>query len=245
MSDCCLKGFQWKAKPNGRCKTVAGLDCYISGSNEDVAVIIVHDLFGWTFGNIRILADHLAQDIDATVYVPDCFGKEVVPTEILSDKSRTGEFNLGAFLKRNSKAVRKPELIKFAASLRSSFSRIGAVGYCYGGWAVFNLGAKGQSLVDCISTAHPSLLEKEEIANAGVPTQILAPEFDHMFTPELKAYTQEVLPKTGVAYDYQYFPGLEHGFAIRGDQSKPGEREGMERAKNAVSLWFRQWLHQG
>ncbi|KAH7186678.1 putative endo-1,3-1,4-beta-D-glucanase [Fusarium oxysporum] len=236
MSDCCLKGFQWKAEPQGRSDTIAGLDCYISGSNEDVAVMIIHGLFGWTFNNIRILADHLAQDIDANVYVPDCFGVEVVPTEILSDKSRAGEFDLGAFLKRNSKAVRKPEIIKFTESLRSSFTRIGAVGYCYGGWAVFNLGTKGNNLVECISTAHPSLLEKEEIANIGVLTQILALEVDHMFTPELKAYTNEILPKAGVAYDYQYFPGLEHGFAIRGDETKPGERDDMERAKNAVSL---------
>jgi dienelactone hydrolase len=66
-----------------------------------------------------------------------------------------------------------------------------------------------------------------------------------MLTPELKAYTNKILPKAGVAYDYQYFLGLEHGFAIRGDETKPGERDGMERAKNAVSLWFRQWLHQG
>lgn len=155
-----------------------------------------------------------------------------------------GEFDLGAFFKRNSKTVRRPELVRFVETLRSSFSRIGAVGYCFGGWAVFNLGAKELSLVDCISTSHPSFLEKEEIANIGVPIQILAPEFDPQFTPELKAYANEVLPMTGVAYDYQYFPGLEHGFAIRGDESKPDERDGMERAKNAVSLWLRQWLHR-
>ncbi|RKL44121.1 hypothetical protein BFJ72_g3854 [Fusarium proliferatum] len=244
MSDCCLKGFQWKAKPKGRNNTVAELNCYVSGTNKDVAVIIVHDLFGWTFNNTRILADHLAQEVNATVYVPDFFGGEVVPTEILFDKSRMGEFDLGAFFKRNSKTVRRPELVRFAETLRSSFSRIGAVGYCFGGWAVFNLGAKELSLVDCISTSHPSFLEKEEIANIGVPIQILAPEFDPQFTPELKAYANEVLPMTGVAYDYQYFPGLEHGFAIRGDESKPGERDGMERAKNAVSLWLRQWLHR-
>ncbi|KAI3572674.1 putative hydrolase [Fusarium oxysporum f. sp. albedinis] len=243
MTDCCLKGFQWEAEPTGRSETVAGLDCYVAGSNSEVAVIVIHDLFGWTFRNVRLLADSYAKDVDATVYVPDCFGGEVVPGDILTDKSRMGEFDLGAFLKRNSKAVRKPEIIKFAESLRASFSRVGAVGYCYGGWVVFNLGSKGQNLVDCICTAHPSMLDKDEIANVDVPTQILAPEFDHMFTSELKAYSQQALPETGAAYDYQYFPGLEHGFAIRGDQGKPGEREGMERAKNAVSLWLRQWLH--
>ncbi|KAH6971253.1 putative hydrolase [Ilyonectria sp. MPI-CAGE-AT-0026] len=243
MADCCLKGFRWEAKTNGRDENVAGLNCYATGSNKEVAIIVIHDLFGWTFENIRILADHFAEEVDATVYVPDCFGGEVLPSDILLDQSRYNELDLGAFLKRNSKAVREPEIIRFAESLKLSYSRIGAIGYCYGGWGVFRLAAKGKHLVDCISTAHPSMLEKHDIANINVPTQIIAPEFDHMFTEELKAYSLQVLPKTGVAYDYQYFPGLEHGFAIRGDPRKNGEREGMERAKNAASLWFRQWLH--
>ena len=40
--------------------------------------------------------------------------------------------------------------------------------------------------MDCISTAHPSWLTKEEIEGVGVPVQILAPEIDPVFTPELK-----------------------------------------------------------
>jgi hypothetical protein len=42
---------------------------------------------------------------------------------------------------------------------------------------VFQLGAKGNNLVDCISTSHSTSLEKSEIENVGVPVQILAPEF--------------------------------------------------------------------
>lgn len=117
------------------------------------------------------------------------------------------------------------------------------MGFCFGGWGVFRLGAKDNQLVDCISTAHPSLLEKKEIENVGVPVQIMAPEFDQMFTEELKTFSNQVIPTLGVAYDYQYFPGLEHAFAIRGDPKNRAEMKGMERAKNAAVLWFRQWLH--
>ncbi|VUC27464.1 unnamed protein product [Clonostachys rosea] len=242
MSDCCLKGFRWEAETAGREGNIAGLDCYTTGTNKDVAIIVIHDLFGWTFKNVRILADHFAEEVNATVYVPDCFGGEVLPIDVLLDKSRFGEIDLPTFLKRNSRDVREPEITKFAEWLRSSYSHVGAMGYCYGGWAVFHLAAKDRNLVDCISTAHPSMLQKEDIASTGVPTQILAPEFDHMFTTELKAYSQQILPDTHVPYDYQYFPGLEHGFAIRGDARNEGERKGMERAKNAASLWFREWL---
>lgn len=50
--------------------------------------------------------------------------------------------------------------------------------------------------------------------------------------------------KLGVPYDYQYFPSLSHGFATRGNPKNDKEMEGMERAKNAAVLWFRQWLHK-
>lgn len=144
---------------------------------------------------------------------------------------------------RNTKAIREPEILDCARALRSQYLRVGAIGFCFGGWAVFRLGAKGNQLVDCISTAHPTFLEKQEIESVGVPVQILAPEMDMMFTEELKAHCNKVIPTLGISYDYQYFPGLEHGFAVRGDPTNPAEMKGLERAKNAAVLWFRQWLH--
>ena len=103
--------------------------------------------------------------------------------------------------------------------------------------------SSGKNLVDCISTAHPSLLTKEEIDAVGVPVQIMAPEHDQQFTPELKAHANSVIPSLNVEYDYQYFPGLTHGFSIRCDPSDPKQKNGMERAKNAAVAWFAQILH--
>ena len=101
----------------------------------------------------------------------------------------------------------------------------------------------GKDLVDCISTAHPSVLTKEEIDAVSVPVQILAPEHDPQLTPELKAYANSVIPSLNIEYDYQYFPGLKHGFAIRCDQSDVKQKKGLERAKNAAVGWFAQFLH--
>ena len=113
-----------------------------------------------------------------------------------------------------------------------------------GGWAVFKLGAKSENgLVDAISTAHPSLLDHAEVDNVAVPVQILSPEHDAMYTEELKAYTNKVIPSLGVEYDYQYFPALTHGFAARGDPNDPVQKKGLERAKNAVTHWFTEHLH--
>lgn len=150
---------------------------------------------------------------------------------------------MGAFTARNSKEVREAEIFAFARTLRSQYKRVAAIGFCYGGWAVFRLGAKGNNLVDCISTAHPSWLTEEEIQSVGIPVQILAPEIDPVYTPELKEFSNRVIPSLGLAYDYQHFPGLEHAFAVRGNRENDAEMKGLERAKNAAVSWFNQWLH--
>lgn len=102
---------------------------------------------------------------------------------------------------------------------------------------MFQLGSRQNKLVDFISTAHPSLLTKEEIEAIAVPAQVLAPETDPQFSPELKAYTQETLPKTGLEYEYIYFPALTHGFAVRGDKNDATQKAGLEKAMQDFVNW--------
>lgn len=178
-----------------------------------------------------------------------------------------------AFIGRNAKDKRFPEIKAAAEALKKDHKKVGAIGFCWGkssflflsisprkreqllkvlhtniqpstgGWAVFQLGAKGANLVDAISTAHPSLLEKSEVDAVGVPVQILSPEHDQMYTQELKDYTNSKIPALGVEYDYQYFPGLSHGFAARGDPNDAAQNKGLIRAKNAAVNWFTEHLH--
>jgi len=161
----------------------------------------------------------------------------------LEDPAKGAKFDIQSFLGRNSKDIRQPEIFACAKELRSQYKRVGAIGFCYGGWAVFRLGAKGNNMVDCISMAHPSLLEHSEIDNVGVAVQIMAPEIDPIFSPELKDYCNKVIPTLGVDYDYQYFPKLAHGFAAKGDPSNKLQKAGLERAKNAAVQWFAHYLH--
>ena len=52
---------------NGRNK------CYITGTNTDRIVLYIHDIKGWTNKNARRLADLYAEQVDATVYIPDLY----------------------------------------------------------------------------------------------------------------------------------------------------------------------------
>ncbi|KAI4248604.1 MAG: hypothetical protein LQ352_005895, partial [Teloschistes flavicans] len=73
MSQCCISGFAWDGKPQGKEDKLGDIDVYIIGSpeNKDIAIMIIADILGWESPNVRILADHFAKDIGATVFVPD------------------------------------------------------------------------------------------------------------------------------------------------------------------------------
>ncbi|CRG88423.1 protein-serine/threonine kinase [Talaromyces islandicus] len=241
-------GFSWQGTPTGRIGRLATNNTYIAGDNPDVAILLIADLFGWTFPNIRLLADHYAREVGATVYAPDFFGGEVLPVDLVAAE-RFDQFDLPGFLTRNSRETREPEIVACARSLKQDlgYKKVGAVGFCYGGWASFRLGAREhqqqeQQLVDCISVGHPSLLTKTDIDEVAVPVLVLAPEIDPVYTAELKLHTFETLQRLNVPFDYQHFPGVVHSCFVRGDEKKPGERAAMARGKNATVAWFRQYL---
>lgn len=239
-----LTGFEWEGTPVGRIDKLSKNDTYITGDNPDIAVLLVHDLLGWSFPNVRLLADHYAREANITVYVPDFFDGDALRAEpLLND--RWQEFDLPGFLKKNSRDIREPEVFECARALRLKYKNVGAIGFCYGGWAAFRLGAKEHQppLVDCIIAGHPSLLTKKDIDDIAVPVQILAPEIDPAFNVELKTHSFETIQKLGLPFDYQHFPGVVHACLVRGDPRKPGEREAMARGKNAAVGWFRQFLH--
>ena len=125
------------------------------------------------------------------------------------------------------------------------FKRLGAIGFCYGGWAICHLASKerGEKLVDAVSMGHPSWLVKEDIDNLTVPIQILAPEHDPAYPAELKTYSFETLLKLNLAFEYVHYPGVVHGALVRGSESVDHEREAMAAAKNSAVAWFKKHLH--
>lgn len=65
----------------------------------------------------------------------------------MSDPEKRDKFDLKGFaVDKNGKEVRWPEIEACAKALKGElgFKKVGAVGYCYGGWAVFKLGDKSK-----------------------------------------------------------------------------------------------------
>jgi dienelactone hydrolase len=179
------------------------------------------------------------------------FNNDPLPADILTTREPPWpELNLDLYLATNSREARSPEILACARHLRAQYPKLGAIGYCYGGWAGFYLASEdlspndSQPLLDCLTIGHPSLLTAADIdgVSSRVPIQVLAPETDAMYTPHLKAQTFKVLVEKGSPFEYRHFPGVEHACFVRGDPRKPGERDAMERGLGAAVRWQSEWL---
>ncbi|KAH8734207.1 dienelactone hydrolase [Ilyonectria robusta] len=244
-TSCCFQGSEWGGEPSGVEGELAENDTYITGQESDngLAILIIHDAFGWKFRNIRLLADKFARELNAIVYVPDFFGGMSLPFEPMLD-GRFHELDLDTFNKENSREKREPEILACAQALRATNKHVAAVGFCFGGWGCFHLAAKkhvtkdGHPLLDCISVAHPSRVTTEDVDAVAVPIQLLI-QFEPAFTADIQSYTLSTLPKLGVPWKWEYFPGVEHGALSRGNPEKPGEVQAMKRAATSVITWIK------
>jgi hypothetical protein len=70
---CHTTSFEWEGKPTGQTVPfpTSSNQAYKTGSSSTIAILFICDLFGWEFRNTRLLADHMARSVGATVYVPD------------------------------------------------------------------------------------------------------------------------------------------------------------------------------
>jgi hypothetical protein len=73
MSTCCISGFEWNGKPTGVEGTLGDNKAYITGLGleSDIVIMVIHDLFGWTFTNLRLLCDRYAMETEGSVYMSD------------------------------------------------------------------------------------------------------------------------------------------------------------------------------
>jgi hypothetical protein len=72
-SKCCTAGFELEGEPKGQTVSfpTSSNQAYMTGTSSAIVILFICDLFGWEFRNTRLLADHIARSVGATVYVPD------------------------------------------------------------------------------------------------------------------------------------------------------------------------------
>jgi len=221
---------------------IDGHDVYVSpapSGDKTRAVLFVHDIYSYHLVNTRLLADHYAKEIDATVYIPHFFITEAAPLELLKDPSLWQTWNFQKFLADNNKELVYPAVTSFAKHLKEKegVKKLGAIGFCYGGWATLQLSR--DHLVDVIATAHPTWLDfPKDVENINHPAIFLCAEIDQIFPKENVPKIEEILKSKPFPHKVKLYPGVQHGFSLRGDATEEHVRESAnDAAAEAISFF--------
>ncbi|KAI0064893.1 alpha/beta-hydrolase [Artomyces pyxidatus] len=250
MSFCehCVKGVRHEGTPEGTYETINGIKTYVAKPAgdypKDKAVIFIPDVFGLELVNNTLLIDGFAQN-GFQVYSPDLFEGDPVPADHMDKEGKP--FNVMAWFGVHS-ADRTGARVKTVIDglKERGITKFAATGYCYGARLVFDLAF--DNIISVSATAHPSLLQPEDFDKyaevSKAPLLINAAEVDKQFPKEKQDKANSLFGdgKFAPGYKLAYFPGTEHGFAVRGDLSKPEVKLAKETAFQNTVEWFIKYL---
>ncbi|CAF1078452.1 unnamed protein product [Rotaria sp. Silwood1] len=227
---CCVdSGAKQSHDAKGHEETLAGIATYKTGRGQST-IIIFTDIFGFSFINIRKIADTYAQGLQTTVIVPDMFnGDSMNPKEPnLFDK-------LPAWLNKHPSTDACSVADKIISTIKGHYDSIQVVGFCYGGKIVIHLITHPElsSSVKAAVVAHPSFLVKEEAKQIKRPILFQCAEIDERFTPDIREHFQKELTQSGLGKFIDY-PGTSHGFVVRPDGSQQVEKQKNKAIADAI-----------
>jgi dienelactone hydrolase len=242
-SEHCITGSIHTGTPKGKLTTFAGRETYIAGSNQTNALLYLPDVFGHGLPNHQLLADTFAAELPVTVYVPDFLEGSEAPIDA---EKRIKDFNFEKFRSFNSKEKRYPQILAYAQELKKNHQRVFGIGYCWGAWGSYMLGAE-EGLMAGVSVNHPSLLRiPEDIENLKCDTVIVAPYTDSAFPPESRAIAEKIFDRKAkeekLFSKIVVYPGFVHGFAARGDVGDAFSNDAIEDAKTETVLFIQKCL---
>lgn len=274
MSSCCLSGKVHQGQPAGREDEIGGLSTYISEpENHSTAksIIFICDIFGYTFPNIRLLADEYAKAGFYT-YVPDFHQGDSLPLSFLDnvepplktqetlslvDKAKNAAIvpaTLGPWLAKHREGVSRPLIDGFVNTVRMTpgTNKIGAIGFCWGGrYAILQAhgqdkSGKGSDIggVDAAYACHPSLVAvPADFEPVEKPLSLALGTKDSLLDQGTVGKIQDLMAKkTEVPHEMRLYEDQVHGFALRSDWSSDKDKKAMDEAAQQGIEWFSEYL---
>ncbi|KAB5545424.1 hypothetical protein DKX38_013536 [Salix brachista] len=242
----------------GHVENVGGLDSYVSGSpHSKLAILLVSDVYaesdmfvrfykdplclllvlrqGYEAPNLRKLADKIAAAGFYAV-VPDFFyGDPFVPDN--------AERPIQVWIKDHGmdKGYEDAKPVIEALNSKGVYA-IGAVGFCWGGKVVVELG-KSSAFIKAAVLCHPSFVTVDDIKELKVPISILGAEIDQLSPPALLKQFEEVLAsKSEVDSFVKIFPKVAHGWTVRYNVEDEAAVKSAEEAHGNLLEWFAKYV---
>ncbi|KAI3643064.1 hypothetical protein MP228_012619 [Amoeboaphelidium protococcarum] len=249
VNECCVSGYIHQGEPKGVDSQLDGMDCYISGSEGgDTALLILTDVFGQKFVNVRLVADTLADKLGIPAYVPDIVLNDPMPLSVLGMMDeQTGFFNqfiravkltfslpkLAYWMSTHSPAKVTPVVQSFIlATQQKGYTKIAVAGFCFGGLhAVTSVGPVSET-VKCIVSTHPAKWNHpHDLEQVKCPLLVQFPSKDFQWSSSDMLSVKEMLNTRTNNSRVSTYDGVEHGWAIR---ANPNNQKAMKAQQDAL-----------
>ncbi|KAK2980457.1 hypothetical protein RJ640_028865 [Escallonia rubra] len=219
----------------GSVQEVGGLKTYVTGPQDSkLAILLIHDAFGYEAPLLRKLADKVAA-VGFLVVVPDFLYGD--PFDIDNP-----QFDRQSWIKAHPMGKGCEDAKKVIAALKSKgVSAVGAAGFCWGGVIVVKL-AKFDDIQAGV-VLHPGPLTVDEINEVKIPIAILGAEIDNYTSPEqVKQFGEILSARPGVDSFVKIFPGVAHGWAVRYNAEDESAVKSAEEAHVDLLNWLTKTL---
>ncbi|KAG6829709.1 hypothetical protein H0H92_003744 [Tricholoma furcatifolium] len=260
----CASGEFLPGEPTGVLSTQGAYLAAGATQPSKRAVVLLTDVFGLPLKNCKIVADHLAKELDCDVWVPDMFaGRPIFPLSKMKSLEHMVEAspsifdwfhfifvdvlpNIPAFISSRGSVVdaRVSAFVKVVQE-EKKYEKIGSVGYCYGGSAAMRLGTT--DVFQSVAIFHPGPFTVEQAKSIKVPAFWGWAAVDRAVTPALMKQTEEMYASRQgtvefIDNEFQTYEGTNHGFAIRPNLSKPEVKTAYGDALKHTITWFNKTL---
>ena len=225
----------------------SGLNMYVTGAGGR-AIVVVHDVFGFSGGRIKSVCDSFAEE-GFLVCLPDLYGASLSIADVGGFGSEGGT----KMLRENDFAKVRGQLGEALAHLEGlGATSVGLLGFCWGAYMVFKACQEEakHALVRAAVSAHPSLKVSQLIYDDDAPEDLAA----KVAVPQLllPAGNDDAVYKDGTLTGIMAERGVEgrsipfedmrHGWVPRGDASDPAVASAVFKAVREGAAFFRELL---
>jgi len=241
---CCLKGHLHTGEPQGKFERLADVETYISRpkATKDNGHIILYypDVFGF-FTNGLLVCDTFAE-AGFTVLGIDYFSGDPIYMHRDGPKQPKEGFDFEKWLAKHQKFAEE-NVSGWVAAVKQKYGKKGTkyacVGYCFGAPYVMNSLSGSSPECDVGAFGHPAFLKEHHFRDIQRPLFLSCAEIDFTFPTAARNKAIDIMREAKKPWHLQVFSGVEHGFALRCDLSKPYERWCKEESARGIADYFR------
>jgi len=201
-------------EPKGEYKAYGGFaKAYITGPKDTgKAIVEIYDIFCYSSQTLQA-ADILAHASGALLVMPDVFEGITIDPKLFGSEREEDKKTIADFLATTANVPRLiPHVHALVEVLRADgYSKVGAVGYCFGG-KVVTVSATSVGKIDAIASAHPGRVAVEDAEGLACPIAFFPSKDENEEICE--AFYKALESKPYAAKNvYKRYSTMHHGWA--------------------------------